>query len=134
MGYGSFYNPGSGSSSSGAGVAGTVQLTDAISGTVTVNAAAGNVFRLTCTGTAGNTRELGAATGATDGQSLRYEVTQGTSGSNLVTLGTSNYRGSDDLPLASITWSTTIGDKDVLFGVYDAGVSKVTVLAFTRGV
>ena len=60
-----------------------VSLTDA--STVTVNAALGNDFRLTMTSGVGSTRALGAPSNPVDGQKLILQVTQDSSGSQLLT-------------------------------------------------
>jgi len=92
-----------------------VALTDAA--TVLVNAALGNLYRVTL---AGN-RTLGAPTNPVDGQTLDFEVTQGAGGSHTLAYA-SAYEFSTTL--ASPTLSTVAGDVDMLSFRYSAVATK----------
>lgn len=92
-----------------------VALTDAA--TIAVNAALGNVFRVTL---AGN-RTLGAPTNPADGQMLNFEVTQDATGSRTLAYA-SAYEFSTTL--ASPTLSTAAGKVDLLSFRYSAVATK----------
>lgn len=83
--------------------------------TITVNAAAGNLFRVTL----GGNRALGNPAGGTDGQLIRVEVTQDGTGSRLLSYGSAYNLGSAGAPVLS----TTPGAMDVLGFCYDAGLA-----------
>jgi hypothetical protein len=107
-----------------------VTLTDA--STVTVNAASGNDFRLLMTSGVGSTRELGTPSNPVDGQLIKVQVTQDSSGSQLLTYS-SAYLFSTGLP--SPTLSTTANYTDILGFVYNASISggKWLLVAFLNG-
>jgi hypothetical protein len=92
-----------------------VALTDAA--TVAVNAALGNLFRVTL---AGN-RTLGAPTNPTDGQTIDFEITQDGTGSRTLAYA-SAYEFSTTL--ASPTLSTAAGKVDLLSFRYSSVASK----------
>jgi hypothetical protein len=92
-----------------------VTLTDAA--TVAVNAALGSLFRVTL---AGN-RTLGAPTNPVDGQSIDFEITQGSGGSHTLAYA-SAYEFSTNL--ASPTLSTAAGDVDMLSFRYSTVAAK----------
>ena len=92
-----------------------VTLTDAA--TVAVNAALGNLFRVTI---AGN-RTLGAPANPVDGQTIDFEITQDSGGSHTLAYA-SAYEFSTSL--ASPTLSTAAGDVDMLTFRYSAVAAK----------
>jgi hypothetical protein len=95
-----------------------VALTDA--STVTVNAASGNDFRLTMTSGVGSTRQLGTPSNPVDGQRITVQVTQDSSGSQLLTYTTAYDFGAAGSP----TLSTAANAVDVLGFIYNAAKSK----------
>ena len=99
-------------------------LTDAA--TILVNAALGNVFRVTL---AGN-RTLGAPTNPADGQTIDFEVTQDGTGSRTLAYA-SVYEFSTTI--ASPTLSTAAGDVDLLTFRYSAVNSKWRCLRVVLG-
>jgi hypothetical protein len=92
-----------------------VALTDAA--TIAVNAALGNLFRVTL---AGN-RTLGAPTNPSDGQVISFEITQDGTGSRTLAYA-SAYEFSTTL--ASPTLSTAAGKVDLLSFRYSSVASK----------
>jgi hypothetical protein len=92
-----------------------VALTDAA--TIAVNAALGNVFRVTL----GGNRTLGAPTNPVDGQEVNFEITQDGTGSRTLAYA-SAYEFSTTI--ASPTLSTAAGDVDMLSFRYSAVNSK----------
>jgi hypothetical protein len=101
-----------------------VALTDAA--TVLVNAALGNLFRVTL---AGN-RTLGAPSNPTDGQTIHFEVKQDATGSRTLAYA-SAYEFS--ATLASPTLSTAAGDVDLLSFRYSSVASKWRALLIDLG-
>lgn len=96
-------------------------LTDA--STVTVNAAAGNDFRLLTTSGIGTTRAIGAPSNAVDGESITIDVQQDSSGSRVVTWtsGAGGYSfGTDGSP----TLTTTANAVDTIGFRYHGGLGK----------
>lgn len=88
-----------------------VSLTDA--GTITVNAALGNDFRVTI----GGSRAIGNPANAIDGQRITFQITQGGSGGFTVTWGSAYDFGAVG---AAPTLSTGAGMTDVLGFIYNA--------------
>ena len=86
------YMPLSGGQFTGPVEAAVVSLTDAAS--ISVNAALGNLFRVTL----GGNRTLANPSGGTDGQMIRVEVTQDGSGSRTLAYGTAYDFGSAGTP------------------------------------
>jgi hypothetical protein len=99
--------PAAGGTMTGALAPAVVTLTDA--STVTVNAAAGNDFRLLMTSGVGSTRQIANPTGLTDGQDVTFALTQDSTGSQLVTWGTAYDFGTAGTPgLSAGAGSTTL--------------------------
>lgn len=83
-----------------------VALTDA--STVTVNAAAGNVFTLLTTSGVGSTRAIGAPSSPVDGQVIRFRITQAASGGPYAVTWNAAYDfGSGSAPTLTTTASKT---------------------------
>jgi hypothetical protein len=101
-----------------------VALTDAA--TIAVNAALGNVFRVTL---AGN-RTLGAPANPADGQQIDFEFTQGAGGSHTLAY---NAAYEFSTTIASPTLSTAAGDVDLLSFRYSAVASKWRCLRVVLG-
>lgn len=99
-------------------------LTDAA--TIAVNAALGNVFRVTL----GGNRTLGNPTNSLNGQRIIVEVIQDGTGSRTLAYDT-NYAFSTDLPEPVLT--TTAGAHDFLGFVYNSTSGKWYCLAVNRG-
>jgi hypothetical protein len=99
-------------------------LTDAA--TIAVNAALGNLFRVTL----GGNRTLGAPTNPTDGQTIDFEITQDGTGSRTLAYA-SAYEFSTTL--ASPTLSTAAGDVDMLTFRYSSVASKWRCLRIVLG-
>ena len=108
-----------------------VSLTDA--STVTVNAALGNDFRLTMTSGVGSTRALGAPSNPVDGQKIILQVTQDSSGSQLLTYASGSGGYEFGTGLTSPTLSTGANYTDLLGFVYNATKSKWLFVAFVAG-
>jgi hypothetical protein len=85
-----------------------------VSGTVAVNAALGNVFALTLTGSV----TISTPTTPLDGQLIRFRITQGSS--TTVSFGTGYIFGTAGAP----TFSTTAGDVDVIAFEYNGALGK----------
>ena len=92
-----------------------VALADAA--TITVDASAGNDFRLTIAGD----RTMGNPANPADGQKITFQVTQGTGGSLTLAWGT-GYEFSAGLPQPTL--STTAGNTDLLGFIYNAAKGK----------
>ena len=101
-----------------------VNLTDAA--TISVDASAGNDFRVTI---AGN-RAMGTPSNPADGQKITFQVTQGTGGPYTLSWG-SGYAFSAGL--AQPTLSTTAGDIDLLCFIYNSSKSAWLLAAFVNG-
>ena len=101
-----------------------VALTDAA--TIAVNAALGNVFRVTL----GGNRTLGAPTNPTDGQTIDFEVTQDGTGSRTLAYA-SAYEFSTTV--TSPTLTTAAGKVDLLTFRYSAVASKWRCLRVVLG-
>lgn len=107
-----------------------VTLTDAL--TVTVDAAAGNVFELLCTSAVGATRQLGAPSNPADGQHIDILVTQPSDDGGPCALTYDNtYLFSTGL--SSPTLTTTAGYTDVLRFVYSAALAGWLLIACIQG-
>jgi hypothetical protein len=98
-------------------------LTDA--STIATNAALGNVFTVTI----GASRTMGAPTNPAAGQSIRYHITQGGSGSFTVTWNAAFDFGTVGAP----TLTTTAGKMDIVGFDYDSGLSKWCYLGSSLG-
>ena len=85
--------------------------------TVTVNAAAGNDFRLTLTA---STATMGAPSSPVDGQRIDFMLTQGTGGSFTVAWNAVYDFGTAGAP----TLSTAAGKIDIIGFVYNAAATK----------
>ena len=109
---------------SGALAPAVVALTDAA--TITVDASAGNDFRVTI---AGN-RTMGNPANPSDGQQIIFQVTQGSGGSFTLAWG-SGYEFSGGL--SQPTLSTTAGHTDLLGFVYNAAKGTWLLAAFVNG-
>jgi len=92
-----------------------VTLTDAA--TITVNAAASNVFRVTL----GGNRTLGTPASPTDGQQITVEVIQPASGGPWTLAYSAAYSFTASTPQPSL--STAANSRDLISFLYDAGTS-----------
>ncbi len=101
-----------------------VGLTDAA--TITVDASAGNDFRVTI---AGN-RTMGNPSNPTDGQKITFQVTQG-SGGSFTLAWSSAFEFSAGLPQPTL--STTAGLTDLLCFIYNATKGMWLLAAFVPG-
>ena len=101
-----------------------VALADAA--TITVDASAGNDFRLTIAGD----RTMGNPANPADGQKIAFQVTQGTGGSFTLAWG-SGYEFSAGLPQPTL--STTAGNTDLLGFIYNAAKGKWLLAAAIIG-
>jgi predicted membrane protein len=106
-----------------------VTLADA--STVSINAAAGNDFRLLTTSGVGSTRQLGTPSNPVDGQRIDVMVTQPSSGGPCALTYGSGYLFSSSL--AQPTLSTTAGYTDLLGFIYNAALAKWLFVAFLAG-
>jgi len=102
----------------------TVSLTDAA--TITVNAASGNIFRVTL----GGNRTLGNPTNATDGQMLHFEIKQDGTGGKTLAFDT-KYRFSADV--TTPTLSTGANKLDRILFIYRSADDKFDCLAVNKG-
>lgn len=100
-----------------------VALTDGA--TISVNAAAGNDFRVTL----GGNRTIANPASPADGQHLLFQLTQDSTGSRTVTWGGEYDFGSGSAP----TLSTAAGDTDVVAFVWNAARSKAICLGSATG-
>jgi len=94
--------------------------------TISLDASAGDYFRLTL----GGDHTLSNPTGMYDGQPILIEVTQGSGGNHLLTLGSAFIFSAD---LASFTLSTAAGKVDLIGCVYNSSLGKWLVMAFIAG-
>ena len=117
------YMPLAGGQFTGAVEPAAVTLADAA--TILVNAALGNLFRVTL----GGNRTLASPAGGADGQLIRIEVIQDGTGGRTLSYGPAYAFGSAGAP----TLSTTPAAMDVLGIGYDSGAAKWRVLAFAGG-
>jgi len=101
-----------------------VNLVDAA--TIATDASSGNYFRVTL---AGN-RTLGNPTNGVDGQRVIWELTQDGTGSRTLALDTAFALGVD---LSTVVLSTAAGKRDLLGGLFHAGIAKWLVIALARG-
>jgi hypothetical protein len=115
---------GAGISSTDAVTSGVVALTYGT--TISVNAAAGNHFRVVLTGNA----TLSNPTNPVDGQKITFELIQDSSGSRTIAFG-SAYAFSTDIPQPTLT--TTLNKRDFLGFVYNATTSLWYMLAVVHG-
>jgi hypothetical protein len=109
---------------SGALAPAVVSLTDAA--TITVDASAGNDFRVTI----GGNRTMGNPANPADGQKITFQVTQGSGGSFTLAWG-SAYEFSSGLPQPTL--STTAGLTDLLCFIYNAAKGMWLLAAFAPG-
>jgi hypothetical protein len=117
------YMPLSGGSFTGAVMPAEAGLTDGA--TISLNAALGNLFRVTL---AGN-RTLANPTGGTDGQLIRVEVTQDATGSRTLAYGSAFDFGASGVPVLSTAPNAT----DVLGFSYKTATGKWYCLAVSQG-
>lgn len=101
-----------------------VMLTDAP--TITVDASAGNDFRVTL---AAN-RTMGTPSNPTNGQQIIFQITQGSAGSAALTWGT-GYEFSAQLPQPTL--SSAPGQTDLLGFIYNAAKGNWFLAAFVNG-
>jgi hypothetical protein len=101
-----------------------VTLTDAA--TIATNAALASTFRVTL----GGNRTLGNPTNPTDGQLVRWEITQDATGGRTLTLDSKFVLGSD---LTAIALSSAAGKTDVLGAVYHQASDRWRVVALAKG-
>jgi len=99
-----------GASFTGAIVPGVVALTDGAS--IAVNAALGNDFRVTIAAS----RTLANPSGPSDGQVIRFQITQGTGGPFTITWGSAYDFGTAGAPALS----AAAGATDVITAVWNA--------------
>src|SRR6185437_9634299 len=109
---------------SGAVAPAVVNLTDAA--TISVDASAGNDFRLTI----GGNRTMGTPSNPADGQKITVQVTQGTGGPYALSWA-SGYEFSTALPQPTL--SATAGDTDLLCFIYNSSKSAWLLAAFVNG-
>jgi|GEM_PF-4917699 len=102
-----------------------VTLTDA--STIMVDAALGNIFRVTL----GGNRALGAPINAVDGQMLSFEISQDSTGGRTLDLTNSIFRFSADLPLPTL--STGANKLDRLLFQYNSSANKFDCIAINKG-
>lgn len=102
----------------------SVALTDAA--TISVDATLGNYFRVTL----GGNRTLGNPTGATDGQSIIFEIIQDGTGSRTLALDTKFAFGTG---IASFTATTTLNKRDFVGVKYNSTADKFYVIAVAQG-
>jgi len=98
--------------------------------TISVNAAAGNDFRLTLTASTGT---ISAPTNPIDGQTIKFQITQGGSGSYTVTWATGSSGDFDFGTAGAPTLSTAVGDTDVIGFVYNTAKSRWLCLGAALG-
>ncbi len=101
-----------------------VALTDAA--TIAVDATAGNLFRVTL---AGN-RTLANPTGATNGQTLLFELIQDAVGNRTLAYDTKYAFGTD---ITGATLTLTASKRDFLEVVYNSTADKFYVVRFVKG-
>jgi len=109
---------------SGAVAPAVVFLTDA--STIAVNASLGNDFRVTL----GASRTMGNPTNPSDGQQIVFQITQGGSGADTITWG-SSYQFSTGVPQPTL--STAVGETDLLGFVYNAAIGNWLLTQFVKG-
>lgn len=109
---------------SGAVAPAVVALADAA--TISVDASAGNDFRVTI---AGN-RTLGNPANPSDGQQVIFQVTQGPGGSYALSFG-SAYEFSTSIPQPTL--STAAGHTDLLGFIYNAAKGTWLLAAYVNG-
>ncbi|HEV2412591.1 MAG TPA: hypothetical protein VGS28_02170 [Candidatus Saccharimonadales bacterium] len=85
---------------------------------IAVNAAQGNIFKVTL---AASTGTIANPTSPTDGQTIRFRITQGTGGSFTVTWGNAYDWGNGG---SAPVLSTTAGLTDILAFEYNAAIAK----------
>lgn len=110
----------------------TAPVTVTWAATTTIDASAGNHFRITMTG---NTT-LGIPTNPTDGQDIVVELIQDATGGRTLTLttaGTGAFNVTTGIT-GAITLTTTAGTRSYLGATYRAAGTKWDVLAFGTGV
>lgn len=100
-----------------------IGLTDA--STITTNASSGNDFKVTLN-IAGATRILGNPSSPTDGQTIRWQIIQDSSGSRAITFDTKFVLG----PFSAISLSTAANAIDFLAAIYDVTADKFYVTGF----
>jgi hypothetical protein len=110
--------------SSGATAPTVVALTDAA--TISIDASAGNDFRVTL----GATRTMAAPSNPTDGQQITLQITQGASGSSAITWN-SVYAFSAGLPKPSL--SSGSGETDLLEFTYNGTLQQWLLTNFVQG-
>jgi len=101
-----------------------IALTDAA--TIAVDAALGNVFRVTL----GGNRTLGNPTNAVDGQYLQFEFLQDGTGTRTLTLGSSYRLGTD---IAAVVLTVTANAHDFLTVRFNSVNGLFYVVGFVRG-
>jgi hypothetical protein len=94
--------------------------------TQTTDASTGQIFSFTAT----NNFTLANPSNASDGQVIRWLITQDGMGSRLITLGSDFLLGTD---LTSVVLSTAPGLTDLLTVLYINSVGKYLVTGFVRG-
>jgi hypothetical protein len=110
-------------SSTKAVTSGVVSLTDA--GTIAVNAALGNTFRVTL----GGNRTMGTPSNPADGQMILFEIAQGLAGTYTLAWS-SAYLFTTALPAPAIT--TTAGAVDIFGFKYASSAAKWRCLAISQ--
>jgi hypothetical protein len=100
-----------------------VTLADA--STIAVDAGRGNLLRVTVAAS----RTMGAPSSAQDGMNLMFQITQGGSGSNLITWNAVYAFGTAGAP----TLTTTTGKTDLVAFAYNAGAGKWWCLGSSLG-
>lgn len=109
----------------GALIGAVVNLTDAA--TIALNAAAGNIFRVTIAAS----RSMGTPTNPVDGQDFKLWITQGGTGSFTMTFPGGAFEFASSL--AQPTLSTAVGTSDVLAFSYDVNRTKWLMTGYVLG-
>jgi hypothetical protein len=105
----------------------TTVVASSYSSTINTDAATGDIFDITLTG---NTT-LANPTNPVNGKTLRWRITQDSTGNRVVTLGNKfNIPSSSTSPLP---WSTAPNKMDIVAATYHAGRDKWDVVAFVPG-
>jgi hypothetical protein len=105
----------------------TTVISSSYSSTINTDAATGDIFDITLTG---NTT-LANPTNPVNGKTLRWRISQDSTGGRTITLGNKfNIPSSASSPLP---WSTSPNKMDILAATYHAGRDKWDVIAFVPG-
>jgi hypothetical protein len=98
-----------------------------VSGTINTPANSGQIFDITLSGSG----LLANPTGGTDGQTVRWRISQGGAGNRQLSLG--NKFRVPSTATSPLPVSTASGAMDILAATYDSGRDKWDVVAFVPG-